>query len=91
MSLGEDYQQTAQLWTSAPDHGGTSNGSLLNGLAIGDKSTSICITLSRHIRPLQVQLRASAINLIQHYYCPVRLSPSQYIPEAGHIDGSVEK
>jgi len=36
MFLGEDYQQTAALCKkSTPDRGGTSNGSLLNGLAIG--------------------------------------------------------
>lgn len=79
MFLGEDYQQTAALCKkSTPDRGGTSNGSLLNGLAIGKKSTSISITPSRHTRTLRVELRASILSM--HYY-PVLTFPKPVHPD----------
>ena len=79
MFLGEDYQNRRQRSVkSTPVRGGTSNGSLLNGLAIGKKSTSISITPGRHTRTLRVELRAKHVNA--HYY-PVYTSPKPVHPD----------
>lgn len=92
MSLGEDYQQTAAPHKGGtPDRGGTSIDLLLNGLAIGNESTSICITLRTSHKDAAGSALGDTNQSVQPPGHSIYSSPSQYTPTGGYIDGSVQE